>query len=459
MHFYVRLGKKEEIDKFAKDNKMKYLGMPCLIGNGSQEVEELRHRFLVMPRYGRDIWKIFIEQNRRFPLHTVYRLGWQLSNILEYIHTKTYVHMDIKGANIMLGFNKKTGGDEQIHLLDYGLACHYNTKEYKPDVKKAHNGTIEYTSRDAHNGVATQRGDIEILAYNLIEWAGATLPWTKSQQMLQKPVEVQKLKEEFMKSIDKSVKAAFESIIVPSQLFAFIKYVQSMQHDTNPDFKKIRGFFESGLKELKQSNTGNLDFIVEKAGTSKVVAAKSPVKRQHQDVIIKKNAKQQKTNNEPTAADDSTDEEITARTARAKRLRERKQVNSDDETDEKPAKQKAKPTKAKQTPEKNENKNATNAVSPSQNKTKKGEDAAKVGQLTLKSKSGSSKKTVQLNFDLDISFDSDLVVTINRKDRKKQEEKAGRDDVEKKKMESDANDEDHNNKAGFYKGKYAKPAK
>jgi len=32
------------------------------------------------------------------------------------------------------------------------LASHYSQKEYKPDPKKAHNGTIEYTSRDAHVG-------------------------------------------------------------------------------------------------------------------------------------------------------------------------------------------------------------------------------------------------------------------------------------------------------------------
>lgn len=41
----------------------------------------------------------------------------------------------------------------QVYLVDFGLASHYTTKdEYKLDPKKAHNGTIEYTSRDAHMG-------------------------------------------------------------------------------------------------------------------------------------------------------------------------------------------------------------------------------------------------------------------------------------------------------------------
>ena len=45
----------------------------------------------------------------------------------------------------------------QIYLVDYGLAYRYTVdgvhKVYKEDPRKAHDGTIEYTSRDAHKGV------------------------------------------------------------------------------------------------------------------------------------------------------------------------------------------------------------------------------------------------------------------------------------------------------------------
>jgi len=46
----------------------------------------------------------------------------------------------------------------QVYLVDYGLAFRYTAdnvhKKYEPDPKKAHNGTIEYTSRDAHSGAS-----------------------------------------------------------------------------------------------------------------------------------------------------------------------------------------------------------------------------------------------------------------------------------------------------------------
>lgn len=68
---------------------------------------------------------------------------------MEYIHNKKYIHGDIKGGNLLLDL-KST---KSLYLVDFGLACHYTTKEeYKPDPKKAHDGTPEYTSRDAHNG-------------------------------------------------------------------------------------------------------------------------------------------------------------------------------------------------------------------------------------------------------------------------------------------------------------------
>lgn len=44
----------------------------------------------------------------------------------------------------------------QVYLVDYGLAYRYSPdgvlKEYKEDPKRCHDGTIEFTSIDAHKG-------------------------------------------------------------------------------------------------------------------------------------------------------------------------------------------------------------------------------------------------------------------------------------------------------------------
>lgn len=49
-----------------------------------------------------------------------------------------------------------------MYLVDYGLAYRYCPdgvhKEYKEDPKRCHDGTLEFTSIDAHNGVGTSSG-------------------------------------------------------------------------------------------------------------------------------------------------------------------------------------------------------------------------------------------------------------------------------------------------------------
>ena len=81
----------------------------------------------------------------------------------------------------------------QVYLVDFGLACRYSFdgvhKEYKFDVRKAHNGTIEFTSRDAHIGAQSRRGDLEILGYNLLQWTSGTLPWMDRLQSADKVAE------------------------------------------------------------------------------------------------------------------------------------------------------------------------------------------------------------------------------------------------------------------------------
>ena len=116
---------------------------------------------------------------------------------LEFLHHSEYVHADIKGSNLLTGLGCE---DDRVYLVDYGLAYRYcpegHHKEYLPDPRKTHDGTVEYTSIDAHDGVSewkhliavsafqlpvsldpSRRGDLEILGYCLLQWACGKLPW------------------------------------------------------------------------------------------------------------------------------------------------------------------------------------------------------------------------------------------------------------------------------------------
>jgi vaccinia related kinase len=98
--------------------------------------------------------KIFQTGKKCFSDRVTFNLALKIIDVLEYIHSKGYVHNDIKAQNLLLGYGRTKEND--VYLVDMGLVSKYQKEgvhyEYKPDARKAHDGTIEYTSRDAHIG-------------------------------------------------------------------------------------------------------------------------------------------------------------------------------------------------------------------------------------------------------------------------------------------------------------------
>lgn len=66
------------VDAFRKKRGLKSLGMPHFVGHGSHEVNDKRHRFIVVPRFGADVWSLYLANDRKMPLHTAYRLAIQM---------------------------------------------------------------------------------------------------------------------------------------------------------------------------------------------------------------------------------------------------------------------------------------------------------------------------------------------------------------------------------------------
>ena len=151
INFYQRAAKIDMVDEWVKSKRLTYLAVPKLYALGSHEMGNKSLRFLVLEKFGTDLQK-FLEKSKTFPVATCYRIAIMLIDALEYLHTHEFAHADIKGANILLDSQK---GDK-VYLLDYGLASRFAPNgahmPYKEDPKKAHDGTIEYTSIDAHKG-------------------------------------------------------------------------------------------------------------------------------------------------------------------------------------------------------------------------------------------------------------------------------------------------------------------
>lgn len=141
------------VKNYMRSKSLKHLAIPRYISSGMCTYNDKDYRFLVMDRYQADVQSILEKTaNKRLDEMGALCLMRQVLASLEYIHQKGYVHGDIKGANILLK------NDQEAYLVDYGLAVRFmrDNVHQKYDVKpeRRHNGTIEYTSIEAHEGAS-----------------------------------------------------------------------------------------------------------------------------------------------------------------------------------------------------------------------------------------------------------------------------------------------------------------
>uniref|UniRef100_A0A8D1UMH2 Serine/threonine-protein kinase VRK2 n=1 Tax=Sus scrofa TaxID=9823 RepID=A0A8D1UMH2_PIG len=237
LKFYQRAAKKDNIKKWIKLKQLDYLGIPLFYGSGITEFKGRSYRFMVMERLGINLQKIS-DQNGTFKKSTVLQLGVRMLDVLEYIHENEYVHGDIKAANLLLGYRNP----ERVYLADYGLSYRYcpdgNHKQYQENPKKGHNGTIEFTSLDAHKGVAlSRRSDLEILGYCLLRWLCGKLPWERN---LQDPVAVQTAKTNLLDELPESVFKWAPSGSSCHEIAKYLVCAHSLAYDEKPDYQKLK---------------------------------------------------------------------------------------------------------------------------------------------------------------------------------------------------------------------------
>ncbi|XP_014259618.1 serine/threonine-protein kinase VRK1-like isoform X2 [Cimex lectularius] len=258
MNFYLRAAKLESIEKWKADNWMKHLGMPHILSFGSCVYKGAHMRFIIMPRYGDSIEKMFIKHSNKFHIKTAMTIAMHTIDILEYVHHQGYIHSDIKGLNIVLG---EGPNQAPLYLVDYGLATKYKDKngchnDGSPDGRKADAGTLEFSSRDAHVGVISRRSDLESLGFNLITWLGGCLPWINH---LSNSDLVFNLKNKAMADIPKFLCDAF-SKKAPTVLFNFLMYVSNLRFDTKPDYKHCKALFSNAIIEAGFLDDGKITF-------------------------------------------------------------------------------------------------------------------------------------------------------------------------------------------------------
>lgn len=139
------------------------------------------YNVMVMEYLGSSLEDLFVHNKRHFSLKTTLMLAGQMVTRLEYIHSRQFIHRDVKPDNFAIGRGMKS---TLVYIIDFGLARHYRdpkTNQHIPYKEgKSLTGTARYASIWTHKGVEqSRRDDIEGLLYVLIYFLKGKLPWQK----------------------------------------------------------------------------------------------------------------------------------------------------------------------------------------------------------------------------------------------------------------------------------------
>lgn len=121
------------------------------------------------------------------------------------------------------------------------------------------------------------RGDLEILAYNMIHWLCSSLPWDSN---LKDPSVVQKKKEKAFENVGAFLKQCCGSQI-PAPMSEFMKSLAKLKFDATPNYAEFREILVRALKNLGSDVDGKLQF-----SASAKVSAKTPSAPRLQELSI-----------------------------------------------------------------------------------------------------------------------------------------------------------------------------
>ena len=203
----------------------------------------LNYNILVMQLLGKSLEQLLMER-KTFSLKTVCLLGYQMINILEFIHNKHILHRDIKPDNFVMGLNEVSNN---VYLIDFGLAKKYRSMttliQYPMVKKNKLTGTARYASINALKGYEhSRRDDLESVGYILIYFLRGKLPWQR--------INAKTKEEKYKKIMEKKIEINSYDLCrgFPKEFGDFLEICKKLEYEEQPDYEKLRNLLNNIMK-------------------------------------------------------------------------------------------------------------------------------------------------------------------------------------------------------------------
>ncbi|PAA77122.1 hypothetical protein BOX15_Mlig003820g1 [Macrostomum lignano] len=199
------------------------------------------YNVMVLELLGPSLEDLFNFCGRKFKLKTVLLLADQLLNRIEFIHSKNFIHRDVKPDNFLMGLGKK---GNLVYMIDFGLAKKYRDSKTHQHIPYRENknltGTARYASVNTHLGIEqARRDDMESLGYVFMYFLRGTLPW----QGLKAATKRQKYERISEKKMQTPVEALCQGY--PGEFATYLTFCRSLRFDDKPDYSYLRQLFRN----------------------------------------------------------------------------------------------------------------------------------------------------------------------------------------------------------------------
>ena len=214
------------------------------------------YNVLVEPLLGESLYSLYLKLKKNFTLKDICLIGIQALDRIEFIHSKGYLHGDIKPENFVIG------NDDQriIYIIDFGLS-----KKYRSDrtgnhiqfcITKKMNGTARYASTNSLRGVEiSRRDDLECLFYMIIYFIMKKLPW--------QGVKANTLQNRYKKIYYMKKKLIYDDNFkkLPNEIQAFYTDIKKLKFEEKPNYAKLKENFYILLKKNGFEADNNFSWI------------------------------------------------------------------------------------------------------------------------------------------------------------------------------------------------------